>query len=71
MDPSFVKYLNVSIRDAYLNQERFSKAIVNEIVQASLRDSYGQNIDVHEFVGKNLVAQLFILGIQIFVLFYL
>lgn len=53
MDPSFVNYLNISVRDAYLN-EHFSEAVITELVQASLRVNYGQNINVHEFVGKNL-----------------
>lgn len=52
MDPSFVNYLNVSVRDAYLNHEDFSECLINELVQASLRVNYGQNINVHEFVGK-------------------
>lgn len=53
MDPSFVNYLNVSVKDSYLNIEDFSKCLINELVQASLRVNYGQNINVHEFVGKN------------------
>jgi len=54
MDPSFVNYLNISVRDAYLKEERFSESLITELVQASLRVNYGQNTNVHEFVGKNL-----------------
>lgn len=56
MDPSFVNYLNISIKDAYLNHEEFSECLINELVQASLRVNYGQNINVHEFVGKNFLV---------------
>lgn len=57
MDPSFVDYLNISVREAYLKQG-FSDLLITELVQASLRVNYGQNINVHEFVGKNLLAFL-------------
>jgi len=53
MDPSFVNYLNISVRDAYL-KEHFSETVITELVQASLRVNYGQNTNVHEFVGKKL-----------------
>lgn len=54
MDPSFVNYLNVSVRDAFLNHEQMSESLITELVQASLRVNYGQNINVHEFVGKTI-----------------
>lgn len=57
MDPSFVKYLNISVRDGYL-KEGFSESLINELVQASLRVNYGQNINVHEFVGKIIYYHL-------------
>lgn len=53
MDPSFVNYLNISVRDAYLKEEHFSELLITELVQASLRVNYGQNTNVHKFVGKN------------------
>lgn len=53
MDPSFVDYLNISVKDGFMKNEGFPEALVAEIVQASLRVNYGQNINVHEFVGKN------------------
>lgn len=53
MDPLFVNYLNISVRDAYLKEEHFSESLITELVQASLRVNYGQNTNVHEFVGKN------------------
>jgi len=56
MDTSFVNYLNISVRDAYLDQENFSESLINEIVKASLRVNYGQNLNVHEFVGMILSA---------------
>lgn len=65
MDPSFVNYLNISVKDAYLKNEDFSESIINELVQASLRVNYGQNINVHQFVGKNL------LGYRLYNLIYL
>lgn len=52
MDPSFVNYLNISVKDAFLNQEDLSNSLITELVQASLRVNYGQNTNVHEFVGK-------------------
>lgn len=52
MDPSFINYLNISVKDAYLKYD-FSESLITELVQASLRVNYGQNIDVHQFVGKN------------------
>lgn len=52
MDPSFVDYLNISVKDGFM-KNGFPEALVAEIVQASLRVNYGQNINVHEFVGKN------------------
>lgn len=51
MDPSFVDYLKISVHDGY-RSEGISEKIINELVQASLRVNYGQNISVHEFVGK-------------------
>lgn len=51
MDSSFVNYLNISVKDAYLEQD-FPETLINELVQASLRVNYGQNTNVHEFVGK-------------------
>lgn len=56
MDPSFVNYLNIAVKDAYVNGEGFSESIVNELVQASLRCNYGQTIAVHEFVGSVSMA---------------
>lgn len=52
MDPKFADYLNVSVRDAFLVNDDFSESLINELVQGSLRVNYGQNINVHEFVGK-------------------
>lgn len=56
MDPSFVNFLNISVKDAYMKHEQFSESIINELVEASLRVNYGQNINVHEFVGKKLMV---------------
>lgn len=56
MDPTFVNYLNISVKDAYINDEGLSESIVNELVQASLRCNYGQTINVHEFVGSVSMA---------------
>lgn len=56
MDPNFVNYLNVSVHDAFVNDEGFSEKIVNELVQASLRCNYGQTVNVHEFVGSVSMA---------------
>lgn len=56
MDPSFVNYLNISVRDAYLKEERFSESLITELVQASLRVNYGQSTSVHEFVGSVSMA---------------
>lgn len=56
MDSSFVSYLNISVRDGYLKNQDIPECIVDELVQASLRVNYGQNTNVHEFVGKNLIA---------------
>jgi len=56
MDTSFVNYLNISVRDAYLDQENFSESLINELVKASLRVNYGQNLNVHEFVGMIMSA---------------
>lgn len=53
MDPSFVNYLNISVKDAYLKREHISESLINDLVQASLRVNYGQNINVHQFVGKH------------------
>lgn len=58
MDPSFVEYLNVSVREAYLRDENLSEPLVNELVQASLRVNYGQNTNVHKFVGKNWKSKI-------------
>lgn len=55
MDPSFANYLNISVRDAYLKREHISESLINDLVQASLRVNYGQNTNVHQFVGKNLL----------------
>ncbi|XP_060835997.1 prenylcysteine oxidase 1-like isoform X1 [Rhopalosiphum padi] len=56
MDPSFVNYLNISVKDAYLKEEHFSESLITELVQASLRVNYGQNTNVHEFVGSVSMA---------------
>lgn len=56
MDSDFVNYLNISVKDAYVNNEGLSETIVNELVQASLRCNYGQTTNVHEFVGSVSMA---------------
>lgn len=56
MDPKFANYLNVSVKDAFLVNDDFSESLINELVQGSLRVNYGQNISVHEFVGKNFAT---------------
>ncbi|KAG4080356.1 hypothetical protein HA402_010848 [Bradysia odoriphaga] len=56
MDPTFPNYLNVTVHDAFVNDEGLSESIVNELVQASLRCNYGQTINVHEFVGSVSMA---------------
>lgn len=56
MDPTFCNYLNVSVKEAFIEMEGFSESIVNELVQASLRCNYGQTINVHEFVGSVSMA---------------
>lgn len=58
MDPKFADYLNVSVKDAFLVNDDFSESLINELVQGSLRVNYGQNINVHEFVGKNFAIDL-------------
>lgn len=58
MDPKFADYLNVSVKDAFLVNDDFSESLINELVQGSLRVNYGQNINVHEFVGKNFATDL-------------
>lgn len=58
MDPSFVHYLNISVKDAFLKNENLPEILIKDIVQASLRVNYGQNTDVHEFVGKNLLTHI-------------
>lgn len=56
MDPTFVDYLNVSVKDAYVKDEGLSESIVDELVQASLRCNYGQTTNVHEFVASVSMA---------------
>ncbi|KAJ6632986.1 Prenylcysteine oxidase [Pseudolycoriella hygida] len=56
MNPEFLTYLNVSVKDGYVEKERFSQKIVNELVQASLRCNYGQTVKVPEFVGSVSMA---------------
>jgi hypothetical protein len=58
MDPSFVHYLNVSVKEAFLKTESLPETLIQDIVQASLRVNYGQNTGVHEFVGKNLLTHI-------------
>uniref|UniRef100_A0A2S2QCA5 Prenylcysteine oxidase n=1 Tax=Sipha flava TaxID=143950 RepID=A0A2S2QCA5_9HEMI len=56
MDPSFVHYLNVSVKEAFLKTESLPETLIQDIVQASLRVNYGQNTGVHEFVGSVSMA---------------
>lgn len=56
MDPTFVNYLNVTVKESFINDEGLSESIVNELIQASLRCNYGQTINVHEFVGSVSMA---------------
>ncbi|XP_050523354.1 prenylcysteine oxidase 1-like [Daktulosphaira vitifoliae] len=51
IDPDFGSYLNISIKDAFINNLGFSELLVDEIVKASLVVNYGQDVDVHQFVG--------------------
>lgn len=71
MDPSFLNYLNISVKDAYLKND-YSESLITELVQASLRINYGQNINVHQFVGKNLLYLKVFLTVNsgIFILSY-
>lgn len=62
MDPKFADYLNVTVNDAFLINDDFSKSLINELVLGSLRVNYGQNTSVHEFVGKNFLTVNLILS---------
>ncbi|XP_046615254.1 prenylcysteine oxidase-like isoform X1 [Neodiprion virginianus] len=55
MSPEFPKLLQISTAE-YLHSLGFSKEIINELVEATLVVNYGQNTDVHSFVGCVSVA---------------
>lgn len=55
MSPTFIDYLNKTTKQGFMEQglnERF----VNEIVRASTKCNYGQNINIHQFVGSVSLA---------------
>lgn len=51
MNPSFVDYLHTTSEKGF-EMEGFSKIIINELVMATLRTNYGQDLKAHKFVGK-------------------
>ncbi|XP_050441089.1 prenylcysteine oxidase 1-like [Adelges cooleyi] len=55
MDPAFSGYLNISIKDAFLNLG-YSEKLIEEIVKASIKVNYGQDVNVHQFVGAVSLA---------------
>lgn len=50
MNPEFPKLLQISMKDHLLNMG-YSEKLINELVKAPLVVNYGQDIDVHSFVG--------------------
>lgn len=54
MDPKFAKYLNVTVKETYSNAQQLTMPIIRELVQASVKINYGQNINVQTFAGKYL-----------------
>lgn len=50
MNPEFPKLLHISIKDHLLDMG-YSEKVIDELVRATLLVNYGQNTDVHSFVG--------------------
>lgn len=57
MSPSFVDALTNTTYKV-LKDQHFSDRMINEIVRAALRVNYGQDIDVHFFVGMYLIYSI-------------
>lgn len=55
MNPEFPKLLQISTAE-YLQSQGFSEDIIKELVEATLVVNYGQNTDVHSFVGCVSIA---------------
>lgn len=51
MSPSYLDLLHVSI-GKQLEDKGFSQILIKELIQAAMRTNYGQNIDIHSFVGE-------------------
>ena len=51
MSPRFVGLLERSIADE-LHNNGFSEKIISELVSGGIRGNYGQDVDVHAFVGQ-------------------
>lgn len=55
MNAEFPKLLNVSVK-SHLLSLGYSEKVINEIVRSSLVVNYGQDINIHSFVGSVAVA---------------
>ncbi|KAK3102245.1 hypothetical protein FSP39_009872 [Pinctada imbricata] len=55
MDPVFVKYMKKSIKSV-LKADGYSDRFIDEFVTGAMRTNYGQNADIHGFVGAVSLA---------------
>ncbi|KAL0278843.1 UNVERIFIED_CONTAM: hypothetical protein PYX00_000533 [Menopon gallinae] len=55
MDPTFAESLHIT-SEAGFEKEGLSKVVIDELVMATLRTNYGQDLKAHKFVGSVSVA---------------
>ncbi|KAK6617216.1 hypothetical protein RUM44_005547 [Polyplax serrata] len=58
IDPKFVDYLNVSTKHGF-EKDGISNMIINEIIMATIRANYGQNVNIPKMVGSVSIAGAF------------
>ena len=51
MSPDFLRLLRTSLADE-LRLNGFSELLIRELVNAGIRCNYGQNTNIHAFVGE-------------------
>ena len=54
MNPNFFSQMNITT-EKHFTQEGFSLKTVNELIRTTLVVNYGQNNEVHAFVGKIII----------------
>lgn len=52
INPKFVEYLNITTNLGF-QEEGITSVVIDEIIMATIRANYGQNLNIHKMVGMS------------------